>query len=136
MNLGTKWVKVDIICPLLFVINDGKQGEQICGRFVGHSEHTVRHHHSCCDCVYDEFDNPDVACSFLDAAEIKELCMVGSAAELKALSMYRHCTEVTTKFLFKNHVKTKLFPKKKFIDKSSDLDFSNDPTSVCRFLGS
>ena len=89
VKLGTKWVKVDIICPLLFVINDGKQGDQICGRFVGHSEHTVRHHRSC-DCVYDDLDNPDVACSFLDAAEIKELCMVGSAAELKALSMYRH----------------------------------------------
>ena len=45
-----------------------------------------------------------------------------------------YCTEVTTKFLFTNHVKTKLFQKKKFIDKSSDLDFSNDPTAICRFL--
>jgi hypothetical protein len=82
VKLGTKWVKVDIICLLLFVINDGKQGDQICGRFVGHSPHTVCHHRSC-DCVYDDLDIPDVACRFLDAAEIKELCtMVGFEDEL------------------------------------------------------
>jgi hypothetical protein len=43
-------------------------------------------------------------------------------------------TDLTTKFLFTNHVKTKFFPKKKFIDRSSDLDFSSDPTSICRSL--
>ena len=46
---------------------------------------------------------------------------------------HMYCTEITTKFLFTNDVKTKLYPKKKFIDRSSDLDLSNYPTSICQF---
>ena len=46
---------------------------------------------------------------------------------------HMYCTEVTTKFLFKNHIKTKLFLKKKFIDKSSDLNFSNDQLPYAGF---
>ena len=71
----------------------------------------------------------------LDVISQSEGASVGNESLTENTNPTRmYCTEVTTKFLFKNHVKTKLFPKKKFIDKSSDLNFSNDPTSVCRFL--
>jgi hypothetical protein len=71
----------------------------------------------------------------LDVISQSEGASVGNESLTENINpTHMYCTEVTTKFLFKNHVKTKLFPKKKFIDKSSDLDFSNDPTSVCQFL--
>ena len=40
--------------------------------------------------MYEDLDNPDFKCSFLNAAEMRELCMVGSEDELRELSMYRH----------------------------------------------
>ncbi len=29
LKLGDRWFVVDVACPLLFVINDGKQGDQL-----------------------------------------------------------------------------------------------------------
>ena len=73
LQIGGKWIVVDIICPLLFVINDGKQGDQLCCRVNGHHRSQIRHHRSC-DCVFDDLDNPDVVCSFLDKDVIKDAC--------------------------------------------------------------
>jgi hypothetical protein len=36
LKVGAQWIVVDIVCPLLFVINDGKQGNQLCCRTNGH----------------------------------------------------------------------------------------------------
>ena len=63
VKLGGKWLAVDIVCPLLFVINDGKQGDQLCGRVNGHHNSTRRHHRSC-DCVYEDLSNAKVQCTF------------------------------------------------------------------------
>ena len=64
LKVGYRWIVVDIVCPLLFVINDGKQGDQLCGRANGHHL-SQRHHHRSCDCQFDGLDNPDVQCTFL-----------------------------------------------------------------------
>ena len=44
LQIGGKWIVVDIVCPLLFVLYDGKQGGQLCCRVNGHHPNQ-RHHH-------------------------------------------------------------------------------------------
>ncbi len=50
LKLGDRWFVVEVVCPLLFVINDGKQGDQLCCRVHGHHSSILRHHCSC-DCL-------------------------------------------------------------------------------------
>ena len=88
LKLGGQWVVVDIVCPLLFVINDGKQGDQLCCRTNSHHRSTPRHHRSC-DCVFEDLDNPDVECSFLCTDFINDACREGSDEFLQELSIYR-----------------------------------------------
>ncbi|KAI2506118.1 hypothetical protein MHU86_8349 [Fragilaria crotonensis] len=89
LKLGGQWVVVDIVCPLLFVINDGKQGDQLCCRTNSHHRSTPRHHRSC-DCVFDDLDNPNVECSFLRMDYVNDACRKnGKDNFLQQLSMYR-----------------------------------------------
>ena len=75
LKVGYRWIVVDIICPLLFVINDGKQGDQLCCCANGHHRSQRRHHRSC-DCQFDDLDNPDVQCTFLTTDVITDLLCV------------------------------------------------------------
>jgi hypothetical protein len=45
-----------------------------------------------------------------------------------------HLDEESAKFVCATYVKEKLFRQTKFITLHGDLDFSNDPTSPCRFM--
>jgi len=88
LKIGGRWIIVDIVCPLLFVINDGKQGDQLCCRVNGHHPSQVRHHRSC-DCNFDDLDNPDVECNFLRTDQINTACREGSDDDLRELCTYR-----------------------------------------------
>jgi hypothetical protein len=88
VKLGGKWLAVDIVCPLLFVINDGKQGDQLCGRVTSHHSSTRQHHRSC-GCVYEDRSNANVQCSFLTTSEVNNICAHGSEEELQQWSIYR-----------------------------------------------
>jgi hypothetical protein len=88
IKIGQRWYCVDIICPLLFVINDGKQGDQLCGRFNGHHRSTVRHHRSC-NCSFADLDNPSISCSFLDAHTVDWISQHGSDNDRQELSVYK-----------------------------------------------
>ena len=48
----------------------------------------IRHHRSC-DCVFDDLDNPDVVCSFLNQDVIKGVCDDADDEVLHNLSIYR-----------------------------------------------
>ena len=88
LKLGNRWFVVEVVCPLLFVINDGKQGDQLCCRINGHHSSTVRHHRSC-DCVYDDLDDPYAECTFLSTDTINHASEYGSQEELRQLSIYK-----------------------------------------------
>ena len=85
IKIGEQWLCVDIVCPLLFVINDGKQGDQLCGRYSGHHRSTIRHHRSC-NCCFDDLDNPDITCSFLVAQDVDWISQHGSDDDRHQLS--------------------------------------------------
>jgi hypothetical protein len=88
LKLCGKWIVVDIVCPLLFVINGGKQGDQRCGRMNGHHSSMNRHHQSC-NCLCDNLDNPDVECTFHDVDTINNICRNGSDDDLQEITMYK-----------------------------------------------
>jgi hypothetical protein len=88
LRLGDRWFVVEIVCPLLFVINDGKQGDQLCCRTNGHHSSTLRHHRSC-DCLYDDLDNADVHCSFMLSDTVNHVSQFGSQEDRRQLSIYR-----------------------------------------------
>jgi hypothetical protein len=88
LKVGYRWIVVDIVCPLLFVINDGKQGDQLCGRANGHHPSQRRHHRSC-DCQFDDLDNPDVKCTFLTTDMVTDLCRNAEDDVLHNLTLYR-----------------------------------------------
>jgi hypothetical protein len=89
LKINGNWMFVNIHCPLLFVINDGKQGDQLCCRFNGHHKNTKRHHRSC-DCVFADLDLPDNKCNFLETQNINQACQtIGNDDELNDLSIYR-----------------------------------------------
>ena len=78
---GSGLLLILCVAPLLFVINDGKQGDQLCGRMIAH--------HRSCNCVYDDLDNPHVDCTFLYVESINNACRHGSGEDLQELTMYR-----------------------------------------------
>ena len=88
IKIGHQWLFVDIVCPLLFVINDGKQGDQLCGRFNGHHRSTIRHHRSC-NCCFEDLDNPNVTCTFLNAHDVDRISRHGSDNDRQQLSVYK-----------------------------------------------
>ena len=88
LNFCRKWSVVDIVCPLLFVINDGKHGDQLCGHLNGHHSSMNRHHQSC-DRLFDYLDNPDAECTFLDVDTINNICCNGSDDYLQEVMMYK-----------------------------------------------
>jgi hypothetical protein len=87
LKLGDRWFVVDLVCPLLFVINDGKQGDQLCCRINGHHSSTLRHHRSC-DCLYENLDVPDFECTFLTTDATDQASQYGSQEERRQLSIY------------------------------------------------
>ena len=88
LKVGYRWIVVDIVCPLLFVIHDGKQGDQLCCRANGHHRSERRHHQSC-DCQFDDLDNPDVQCTFLTTDVITDLCHNTDDDVLNNPTLYR-----------------------------------------------
>ena len=72
----------------VFVINDGKQGDQLCCCVNGHHSSICCHHQSC-DCLFDDLDNPEFQCTFLSTESVNDVCHNGSDDELHELSIYR-----------------------------------------------
>jgi hypothetical protein len=88
LKLCGKWIVVDIVCPLLFVINDCRQGDQLCGRMNKYHS-SMNCHHQSCDCLLDDLDNPDVECTFLDVETINNICHNGSDDDLQEITMHK-----------------------------------------------
>ena len=88
LKICGRWFVVELVCPLLFVINDGKQGDQLCCRLMSHHSSVFRHHRSC-DCLYNDLDNPDFQCTFLSTDEVNHVSQHGSQEDLRQLSIYQ-----------------------------------------------
>jgi hypothetical protein len=88
LKIGGRWIAVDFVCPLLFVINDGKQGDQHCGRVYGHHKSQRRHHRSC-NCELNDLDNPDIQCTFFTTNIVNDVCRSADNDLLRNLTLYR-----------------------------------------------
>jgi hypothetical protein len=84
---GGRWTVVDIVCPLLFVINDGKQDDQLCGRVNGHQQSQSRHHRSC-NCKFNDLNLLDIQRTFLTTNKVNDICCNADNDVLHNLTLY------------------------------------------------
>lgn len=82
MKLMRKWVTANIATPLLIFINDGKQGDILCGRFTNHRNGVMKHHRSC-DQSFENLDNVNHICKRHKVSEMTILCTKGTSEERK-----------------------------------------------------
>jgi hypothetical protein len=76
------------MCPLLFVISDGKQGSQLCCRVNGPCS-SICCHHQLRDCLFDDLDNPEVECSFISINTVNDMCCNECNDEVHEFSLYK-----------------------------------------------
>ena len=89
LKLMGQWVTVDLDLPILFFINDGKQGDQLCGRYACHLG-KVKKQHRQCNIGHHDLDNMHAKCTHNTVSHFSELCTNGTVDQLQAVSMYRH----------------------------------------------
>jgi hypothetical protein len=85
LKLGDRSFVVEGMCPLSFVINDSKQGDQLCFQVNGHHSSILRHHRSC-DSLYEDLDSPEVLCKFLLPDKTKVLPHLSAALSVESIS--------------------------------------------------
>ena len=77
-----------ILSVLCSLSNDSTQRDKLCGRMNGHHS-SMNCHHQSCDCLFDNLDNPDVECAFLDVDTISNICCNHSDDALQEFTMYK-----------------------------------------------
>ena len=78
----------DIVTCLLFVIQDIQEGDTLCGRYGPHTS-LIRRHCRACDVSYEDLDNPDVNCQYLEAATMHEIALCPDPEQHKQYSQHR-----------------------------------------------
>jgi Plavaka transposase len=81
----TKYICVDIVACILFVIQDMQEGGMLCGQFG------IQHHCCACNVDYVNLDNQLVQCSYLTADIINEIATAGDDETRKRWS--QHCLQ-------------------------------------------
>jgi hypothetical protein len=89
LKLFGKWVTADVDTPLLLVINDGKQGDQLTGRYGNHTKGLKRHYRYC-DCDFSNLANVEHICKPILAAQARKIAEHGTPEERQAHSTYHH----------------------------------------------
>ena len=89
LKLGDRCFVVEVVHALLFVINDGKHGDQeLCCQDNGYHSSILCHHFSC-DCLYEDLDSPEVLCKFLLTDTINNVSQFGSQKDRSQLSIHK-----------------------------------------------
>jgi hypothetical protein len=78
---------VDIVCCILFVIQDMQEGDMLCGRYGPHTPNIKRHCRSC-NVAYADLDNPVTKCRYIYAEPMSHIAMNGDDAIRKEWSQH------------------------------------------------
>ena len=62
---------VDLIMPMLYIIQDMEEGDKLCGRFGTHQKQVKRHNRAC-NVNFNSLSNPWVRCKFVTARHMKK----------------------------------------------------------------
>ena len=87
MVVDDKQYLMDVICPILFVMGDGKSNDALTGRYATHTE-GVKRHCRACKCDVNDLDNPYVVCESVRKSMMEAVLKRNDDAELKELSQY------------------------------------------------
>jgi hypothetical protein len=84
---GTTFKRVELKCPILFIIGDIKGFDALAGRYGAHKTGRISR---ICDCPIDEADNPKRKCVFNRVQTMKDLYALGETAENGLNSISQH----------------------------------------------
>ena len=88
LKLMDHWVTVDLKVPILLIsIQDGKQGDQILGRYTNHTEGIVRQYRGC-NVGLENLDNVTCRCVPNKISVFSKLCAEGSDEDLQQHFLY------------------------------------------------
>ena len=79
---------MDVICPILFIIGDGKSNDVLTGQYSSHTE-GVKRHCRACYCGVDSLDDPYAECQRVTKSAMKSLMGQHNEHTLQQVSQYR-----------------------------------------------
>jgi hypothetical protein len=82
-------VCVDVVTCILFVIQDMQEGDTLCGRYGPHTP-LIQRHCRACNVSYDNLDNQNVKCMYLDADMLNTISASDDPNERKRWSQHCH----------------------------------------------
>ena len=83
-----KVVKVNVLCPILFISCDTPAADKLCGHYSSYGDKV--HHVTCsCNVPFDNLDDPYYHCQPVTWSEMKHLITNGTDEELTAVSQHR-----------------------------------------------
>ena len=88
ITLDDKQYLMDVICPILFIIGDGKSNDVLTGRYSSHTE-GVKRHCRACYCGIDSLDHPYAECQRVTKSAMKSLMEQHNEHTLQQVSQYR-----------------------------------------------
>ena len=80
---------VDILCPILFIIQDMDEGDRLCGRFHSHNKGVQRHCRAC-TINFEDLEDPGAFCRFVTQEEIFAVADSDDTELQKLWSTHRH----------------------------------------------
>jgi hypothetical protein len=87
LKLSNETFDVNFKIPVLFIIGDTEGQDKICGRFTSRSN--VSHLCRCCDCPFEETDNPEFKYKLNNHQKIMKKIRKSSKQELRSIAMHK-----------------------------------------------
>ena len=81
-------LRVDIVCPLLYVIADTEGADKICGRYVCYSR-SISRRCRVCNVMDDSLSNPDCVYEINDSVALTAIQQLGSKDDCQSLSVHQ-----------------------------------------------
>ena len=85
---GNKAAIRDVKVPVLYLMNDAKEGDIFYNRMLSHHPSSNRHCRTC-DIQFDNLNDPEVACALMQATTINNMMDNDNIDGLQALTMYK-----------------------------------------------
>jgi hypothetical protein len=79
---------IDVVCCILFVIQDMQEGDMLCGRYGPHTPN-IRRHCRACNVGYHDLDNAAARCAYIYAQPMSYIAMNGDDVIRKEWSQHR-----------------------------------------------
>ena len=87
LNFSNQIYDCNLKIPVLYIIGDTEGLDKLCGRYT--SRNNIQRPCRCCDCPFDETDNPEYKCKFNNHKKMMKQVAKGTKDTLKEISQHR-----------------------------------------------